>query len=489
MPEQTSQHIVIVGGGIAGMAVAYKIQEEARRTGNPISFTLVEAGDHLGGKIVTEQVDGFTIEGGPDSVLRQKPWASDLAIELGLGDDLIGTNDKERQVFVLNKGKLVPLPDGVWSIVPTKFMPFITTRLISWPGKIRMGLDLFIPRFKGDEDETMAHFVRRRLGDEALYKIAAPLLSGIHVSDPEKQSLLATFPRFRNTEKKYGSLTRGMIAEGRRMAAMKKANAGKPPSKVPQSAFITLKDGLGELVKKLESRLTGGRIVCGVQAMALSRQADGSYHIQLDNGEVLQADAVVLAIPSFAAAGLLQPFAPGVAEVLNSIPYVSTATVSLGYRKGDIRKPFTGHGVLVPITENRKISALTYTSFKFTHRAPQDHLLLRCFLGGPGHEEEVELGDADMLALVRQELKSLLSIDAEPVVTRIFRWSKANPQYNLGHLNKVKAIRAGLQAFPGLYVTGCAYDGVGVPDCVKQGQETAALALDHLTRVTTTASV
>jgi protoporphyrinogen/coproporphyrinogen III oxidase len=479
--EQDNQKVVIVGGGITGMAAAYRLQEEARAKNLPVSFVLVEAGDQLGGKIVTDRQDEFVIEGGPDCFLRQKPWASELCIKLGLGDELIGTNDHQRKVYVMNKGKLAALPDGVMLIVPTRIMPFVTSNLISWPGKIRMGMDWFIAPFKGEEDESVGDFVRRRLGREALEKIAEPLMSGIHVSDPEQQSLLGTFPRFRAIEKKHGSLIRGMLAERRSAAKGKRQPAG--PSQVPQSLFISLKGGMGRMVEVLDAKLTGGEIRRGTKVTLLERGDQGDYTVWLSSGESITASAVILASPAHASAEILNALAPDVAQSLVDIPHVSTATISLAYRKQDIRKPFMGFGFVIPKKEKREISACTWTSYKFNHRAPEEHILLRCFVGGPGREEQVALPDEEMLALARRELNAILKLDAEPVFTRIYRWHKANPQYSVGHLDRVKAIHTRLQdTLPGVYVTGSAFEGVGIPDCVRQGQETASKVLQHLTQ-------
>jgi protoporphyrinogen/coproporphyrinogen III oxidase len=483
--ENEIRKVVIVGGGITGMAAAYKLQEEAREQNLPVSFVLVEAGEKLGGKIVTDHVDDFIIEGGPDCFLRQKPWASELCLKLGLGDSLMGTNDHQRKVYVLNKGKLAALPDGVMLIVPTRIMPFVTSTLISWPGKIRMGLDWFIPRFKGDGDESVGAFVRRRLGSEALDKIAEPLMSGIHVSDPEQQSLLGTFPRFRNIEKKHGSLIRGMLAE-RRGAAKGGHRPAASPSKVPSSIFVSLKGGLGQMVEALEAKLTGGEILRKTAVTRLERSEQGEYRVYLSNGMVIDASAVIMATPAFAAADLLRPLSPTAARALAAIRYVSTATISLAFRKSDIRKPFMGFGFVVPKKEKRQVSACTWTSFKFNHRAPEEHILLRCFVGGPGHEDQVDLSDQSMLELVRRELKDILSLDAVPVMTRIYRWHKSNPQYDVGHLDRVKAIHQDLLETPGVYVTGGAFEGVGIPDCVRQGQETAVKVLQHLSQTVPT---
>lgn len=475
--EKTINTIAIVGGGITGLAAAYKIQEQAKAKGLPVRFVLIEAEKSLGGKITTHHEDGFTIEGGPDCFLRQKPWAAELTLKLGLGDALLGTNDHQRKTYVLNRGRLAPLPDGVMLIVPTRIMPFATSTLISWPGKIRMGMDLFIPRRSDDADESIGDFVRRRLGTEALEKIAEPLLSGIHVSDPEQQSLLGTFPRFRNIEKKHGSLIKGMLAERKAAADARKKAAAMPPSNTPQTIFLSMRNGMSQLVKTLEAKLTDGEILRGVQVLSLARADTGSYRLTLSNGEVLDTDSVILATPAYVSGSLVQSMDAGTAEMLNAFRYVSTATISIAYRKQDIRKPFMGFGFVVPKKEKRKITACTWSSFKFNHRAPDDALLLRCFVGGPGHEDLVDLEDGAMLAMVKRELRELLHIEAEPVIARIYRWRKANPQYDLGHLDRVKEIQSRLKEFPGLYVTGSAFEGVGIPDCIHQGSQTAELAL------------
>jgi len=460
--------IAIIGGGISGLAAAYTIQETSRAKNLNATVYLIEAENRLGGKILTEQVDGYTIEGGPDCFLRQKPWAAQLAGRIGLQSNLIGTNDEQRKVYVVNKGKLVPLPDGVMLMVPTRIMPFALSPLISIPGKIRMGLDLLVPPFNGEGDESIGDFVRRRLGKEALEKIAEPLLSGIHVSDPEKQSLLATFPRFRSLEKNHGSLIQGMWKE-RKQAAKK-----KPISEIgPTSLFLSLRSGLSQMVDQLETSLQEVQLLCGQRVIRLDRQAKAGYCLALSGHTPLEVDAVILAIPAHDASVLVESFAPQIAAELQKIRYVSTATISLAYRKSDIRRPFSGFGFVIPSKEKRDISACTWTSIKFNHRAPEDTILLRCFVGGPGKEEMVSLSDEEMIAVVRRELKALMGLDAEPILTRIYRWEKANPQYDVEHLTLVRQIFDLCQEIPGLYLTGSAYEGVGIPDCIRQGQQAA----------------
>ncbi len=267
--ETQNRRITVVGGGISGLAAAYEIQRQVREENLPVTVTLVEAEDRLGGKIITENIDGFTIEGGPDCFIRQKPYAANLAAAVGLKGDLIGTNDDKRKTYVVNKGKLTPLPEGVMLIIPTKIRPFVTSSLFSWPGKIRMGMDMFVPPFKGSGDETVSRFVRRRLGSEALEKLAEPLLSGIHVSDPETQSLLATFPRFRELEQKHGNLILGMLAE-RKLTAKHRQNGAKPAS-----IFQSLRGGLGQLPAALEDALSDSTIYKGPKVERIERSITG----------------------------------------------------------------------------------------------------------------------------------------------------------------------------------------------------------------------
>jgi oxygen-dependent protoporphyrinogen oxidase len=429
----------------------------------------LERAPTLGGKIVTQNSDGFRVEGGPDCFLTRKPWALSLCRELGLEEDLLGTNEERRGVFVLSGGRLHSLPEGVMLIVPTRFLPFATSRLISLPGKLRMGLDLFIPPRQDDGDESLASFVRRRLGQEALEKIAEPLLSGIHVSDPEKLSLKSSFPRLMEVERKYGSLIRGMLA-ARRM--IEHSNNGSRP-RLPM--FMSLRGGMQQLVDTLADNLEDGAIRTAAQVVSLqSLNAGGPpYEVQTENGETLQVDAMILTTPSDVSSGLLEEVNPALAEDLAGIRYVSTAVVSLGFQPQAGLVPLNGFGFIIPKTERRRITACTWTSTKFDHRAPENHQLLRCFVGGPGREEMVNLDDAELLGVVREELEGIMGLRAKPDLVRIFRWHKVNPQYDLGHLDRVEQMRARAMAHGGLFLAGSSYDGVGVPDCVRQAEDAA----------------
>jgi protoporphyrinogen/coproporphyrinogen III oxidase len=481
--EATQEYdVAIVGGGISGMATAYYLQRYAAQANRPLRYTLIERSPTVGGKIVTEQVHGFgdapfVVEGGPDSFIAQKPWAIELAREIGLQDRLLGTNDHNRKNFVLNKGKLTPLPDGVMLIVPTRFMPFALSPLISLLGKLRMALDFVIPARTDDSDETLAGFVRRRLGNEALDKIAEPLLSGIYNAESEKQSLLATFPRFRDMEKQHGSLIRGMLA-GR-----SKAKSSTTAPAKPSSMFISFRGGVQELVDALLPKLTGDlRLNCSVTKLAHRQgngQAQPSYQLTLSDDTTLSAQQVVLATPTFVSSDLLKEIAPTASTLLGTIRYVSTGTISLGFRRSEVSHPLNGFGVVIPRSEKRPINAITWSSTKFDHRAPADHVLIRVFFGGSRNPEIMGRSDEDLLAIARRELHALLGINATPVFHRLFRWHNATPQYDVGHLDRVHDIEAALP--PGLLVTGSPYRGIGVPDCVHQAQQTADLLWQQLT--------
>ncbi len=475
--------VAIIGGGIAGLATAFYLQEKARQAGLPLSYSLIESAPDFGGKIVTHEGDGFVVEGGPDSFITQKPAALRLCRELGLEDRLLGTNDARRKVYVLDGGRLRSLPDGVMLIVPTRFTPFALSPLISVPGKLRMGMDLFIPPRLEDGDESLADFIRRRLGQEALDKIAEPLMAGIHVADPERLSLQATFPRFIQLEQKYGSLIKGMLAQKARRAEGSRNGAGGHKL----SLFMTLRGGLRELVETLVARLEG-ELLLGTGVADLVRAQDG-YRLHLTDGRSLDADAVILATPSYVAADLVEPMHARLAAGLRAIRYVSTATVSLGFRRTEFEHPLNGFGFVVSARDKSNLMACTWTSTKFNRRAPDDYVLLRCFVGGPRNEGLVDLPDEELLGLVREELREVMGVTARPVLTRIYRWPGGNPQYDVGHLARVDQLEAMAADLPGLYFTGSAYRGVGLPDCIQQGQATAEAVLDAITKDETVSQV
>lgn len=470
-------NVAIVGGGISGLSTAWYLQKQAAEHQIDLTYTVLEKSDRWGGKILTDVIDSedtqpFVVEGGPDSFLTQKPWALQLAQELGVEERLIGTNDEQRQVYVVVNGKPVPLPEGVLLIVPTKFMPFVMSPLISPLGKLRMGLDLLIPPKVDDEDETLAQFIVRRLGREALDKIAEPLMSGIYNADADKQSIMATFPRFRTIEKQHGSLIRGMLTSMRKRAA---ASTQSPTPK--RSAFMSLQGGTNELINALVPQLTGNlRLKTGVKQ--IKQSSENGYLLSLEDNTVLNADVVIMTSPAYVTSKLVQALSPVAANTLNSIRYVSTGTITVAFKKADVKRPLNGFGLVIPSSENRPINAITVSSTKFNHRAPDDMVLMRIFFGGSRSPESMHLDDDHLLKMVRNELRMMLGIEADPLFHRIYRWWNANPQYDIGHLERVDRIESSLPR--GLYVTGSAYRGVGMPDCVHQSLQTVDKIFSNL---------
>ncbi|MEX1020820.1 MAG: protoporphyrinogen oxidase [Litorilinea sp.] len=481
--------LAIVGGGVSGLATAYyarKYWAEADGSGNPRSLRLAlfEASDRFGGKVQTEVVDTggatpFIVEAGPDSFLTQKPWALQLAQELGLGDALMGTNDYRRKVYVLQGGRLLPMPDGLQLIVPTRLLPFLRSPLISPLGKLRMALDLMLPRKQDDRDETLADFVTRRLGREALDKLAEPLMSGIYSAEADRQSILATFPRFRELERIHGSLIRGILAGA---AARKQAASPSPQNQTgssqtaPRSVFITPVLGTHELIRRLVSEL-GEQAQAGVAVQKIAARQDAAgYTLTLANGTQVHANAVVVAVPAPTAARLLGELAPDSAARLASIRHVSTVTLTLAYAPDAVPHAMDGFGVVIPQSEQRDINAITWTTRKFDQRAPDGHHLIRVFLGGSRNPEILAHDDETLLAIAQRELAAIMGVTAPPLFHRLFRWQDASPQYDVGHLEMVDAIEAGLP--PQLFVTGSPYRGIGIPDCVHQAQNTARQFVD-----------
>lgn len=462
-------HVTIIGGGIAGLATAFYLQEKAKEQGKEVQYTLLESGDRWGGKIATASVDGYLIEGGPDLLLTQKPAGIQLCKDLGLGERLIPTNNDRQKTFLVQNGKLVQFPAD-FSLVPTRFWPFATSGLFSWPAKMRMGMELFIPPRKEEGDESLADFIRRRLGTEALDKIGGPMLAGIHSADPEQLSLLGSFPMYAMMEKKYGSLIKAA-------RAMKKSRPKPQPGQKPPAMFNSLMGGLGEMVDALTERL-GGDLRTGV-AIENIEKTDAGYDVRV-NGETIHTDALVLSTPAYAAGDLVADFASDLSEKLKAIRYVSTATISLGYKKADVegQHDLEGFGFLIPKSEGRRISGCTWASTKLDYRAPEDGVLLRTFVGGTGQEELVDLSDEELIALSREEIADLMGVTAEPVVTRIYRWKNGRPQYDVGHLDRVSEMEKMAADVGQLYLVGSAYRGSGIPDCVKQALDAVDMILD-----------
>jgi oxygen-dependent protoporphyrinogen oxidase len=460
---------VIVGGGIAGLAAAYRLTRLEPAT----AITLIERDTRLGGKIATDRVDGFVIEGGPDTFLSYKPRGLGLCRELGLEERLHGTNSRLRRSYVARGDRLYELPEGLSGLIPSRFGPMARSGLISPWGKLRMGLDYFIPPRSADGDESVAAFVERRLGREAYDHLVEPLLSGIYAGDGAQLSLAATFPQLRQTELASGGLIKGMLA-ARRKPAPAAAPAGAAGGKA-WPAFVTPTTGLAEIVEALEARLAGIEILRGRSVARVDPSPNG-YTVRLADGEAREAEVVILATPAFVTADLLAGLDAPLAAALCAIPYASTATVSVAYPLADVPRPLDGSGYLIPLAERRPILACTFTSSKFPHRAPEGYALIRAFIGRAGQAELVEHDEAELVALVRDELRRMLGITAAPLLQRVFRWPQAMPQYTLGHLERLATIEQRLKGLPGLFVAGNAYRGIGIPDCIASGEAAAQAA-------------
>jgi oxygen-dependent protoporphyrinogen oxidase len=454
--------ITIVGGGIAGLSAAYYAQKKIPDA----HITLIESASYWGGKITTDRVafdDGqFIIEGGPDTFLASKPWGVALCKELGLDGRLHGTNPNKKNTYVLNKGRLLPLPDGLAMMIPSDVSSILRSRLISWFGKTRMGLDFLLPAKNVNGDESLGTFVSRRLGREAYENLIEPLMSGIYAGDGDQLSLASTFPYLRDLETKYGSLARGAFE-------MRKKSNGKA-MQGSRSAFLTPTMGLAEIVEALVEYLSSHNVDLrlNTHATRITRNLELETWNVILGTDTLETDSLILATPAYVSGQLLASFDPELASVLKSIPYASTATVSLAYSLSDVPRELDGYGYVIPRREGRKALACTWTSAKFPHRAPEGYALIRVFVGRAG--QDIPWDENELLELAKEELNLTLGIVAQPLVSRVFLWDKAMPQYNLGHPEKLKQIDAALEKHPGLALAGNGYRGIGIPDCIHSGE-------------------
>jgi len=453
--------IIVVGGGIAGLSAAYYAQKNIPDA----HITLIESASQWGGKITTDRVafggGQLIIEGGPDTFLASKPWGVALCKELGLGERLHGTNQNKKNTYVLNKGRLLPLPEGLAMMIPSDVPSILRSRLISWFGKTRMGLDFLLPAKNINGDESLGSFVSRRLGREAYENLIEPLMSGIYAGDGDQLSLASTFPYLRDLETKYGSLARGAL-EMRKKANGKSLQGSR-------SAFLTPTTGLAEIVEALVAHLQSHHVDLrlNTNVQTLKRSNVETWHVTLDT-EILDTDGIILATPAYISGGLLASFDPELGLALQSIPYASTATVSLAYRLNDVPRELDGYGYVIPRREGRKALACTWTSTKFPHRAPEGYALIRVFVGRAG--QDIPWDEGELLDVAKQELKFPLGITTEPLLSRVFMWDKAMPQYNLGHPDILKRIDATLEKHPGLALAGNGYRGIGIPDCIHSGE-------------------
>ncbi len=464
--------VAIVGGGISGLSAAFEM-EKARAANPGLEYVLFERSARLGGSIFSEQIDGCTVEGGPDSFMTEKPAAAKLCAELGIADHLVGSNDSSRKTYILLKNKLIPLPDGLMFMVPTKLIPTALTPLFTWKTKIRMGMELMHPPRPMHEDESVAALVERHYGPEVVDRLADPLLSGIYGGDAAVLSARTVLPRLVEMEEKHGSLSRGMLAAYSKNKQPAAASNGKPA----RSLFSSLHGGMQEMVDGVTARLSPASIRTSTEIGGIAHTATG-WQLTVD-GRPQDFDAVVLATPAWAAGALLAELDPQLGKDLVEIPYSSSITVTMGYNEADLGEMPDGFGFLIPASEGRSMLACTFVHRKFPGRAPEGRALLRCFLGGARNAALLNDTDEQLESRVRAELREILGVSAAPRFVRIHRWRRAMAQYSVGHQARMTRISAAVAGHAGLALAGNAYLGIGVPDCIRTGQEAVGRVLDY----------
>jgi oxygen-dependent protoporphyrinogen oxidase len=457
--------IAIIGGGISGLAAAFDLAQR-RQTLHDVEYILYESSSRLGGVLRTEQIHGCVVEAGPDSFVSEKPWAADLCRSVGLGDQLIGSNDADRKTYILTRGRLVEMPDGLMFMVPTKILPTGLSPLFSWKTKLRMAQELFHPPRAVNHDESVADFVERHYGQEMVDRLADPLLSGIYGGQSSSLSVRAVLQRFAEMERTHGSLGRALLAARRRTSS--------GPRKPAPSLFTSLRNGMQSLAETIVSRLNPASLVTNAPVKAI-RPESGGWTVSL-GAQAERFDAVIVALPGPAAAAVLRDVGSDLSSELGAIEYSSSITVALEYDL-EVRQALPpGFGFLVPRSEGKRLLAATFVHNKFPHRAPEDRALLRCFFAGSNAESVWDLTDAQIVGVVREELRQILGpqirgLRAEPLFARVYKWKSAMAQYEVGHLERLERIETLRKAIPGLALAGNAYRGIGVPDCVRSGRE------------------
>ena len=465
------KRVVVIGGGIAGLSAAHRLVELGRDEDLDLEVILLESTDRVGGVISTIEKDGFLIEEGPDAFITTKPWALELCGRLGLTGVFIETEKDNRRAFVLLNNELIPIPEGFQMLAPGSLLTFLKTPLFTWRGKARMLMDLVLPR-KQVKDESLASFVRRRLGTEALERAAQPMISGVYTSDPETLSLSATMPQFIRMEEKYGSVIKGIYRSQRVNSKQGKDSGAR------YSLFLSFKRGMGTLVDALLEKLPPGSLKLNRKVERIERTGEG-WNVVLKDG-VEKADGVVIAAPSYTAGKFLESADPSLAQDLRTIEYASSAVVISVHKKKDIAHNLDGFGFVVPSIENSRLIACSFSSVKFKGRAPEDSVILRSFVGGALDPSILDLKDREIVQIIQKEISTVLGINSDPLFTILKRYPDAMPQYNLGHLDLVGRIKEKVNKLKGLEVAGSAYEGVGIPDCVHSGEKAAHAIIETL---------
>jgi oxygen-dependent protoporphyrinogen oxidase len=473
--EPAVARIAVIGGGLSGLTAAFRLRELANAQNRPISVTLFEASNRLGGVMGTESIGGYTVELGADSFITNKPYAISLCRRLGLESELIPTDPACRGALVLRNGRPFPVPEGFQLLAPGNIWAVLKSPILSWGGKLRLALERFVPP-ANLPDETVAAFVRRRFGPEALDRLIQPLVGGIYTSDPEKLSLRATMPRFLDMEREHGSLIRAMRKERLNQSAEERSASG-----ARYGLFLTPRNGISQLLDALRARVeVRDRIQTGVSVESVSPHPGAGFDVRIAGAGNQTFDAVVLATPAYRTADLVRPFDPDLASELGRIEYASTAIVVSGHKLTDVRDPLKAFGLVIPAIEQRRILAVSFTSRKFPTRAPEGCVMLRTFVGGAMQSELLQHNDVELIQLVREELRDLLGVTGEPDFVRVARWDRSMPQYHVGHLDRVNRIETLAGAYPRLSLAGNAFAGVGIPDVIHTAEQAAERALAGL---------
>lgn len=471
MGVNKKKRVVIVGGGITGMTAAYYLQKQLKEQNLPVEIELIEASERLGGKVQTVRKDGFVIERGPDSFLARKMSATRLAEEVGLGDKLV--YNSSGQSFVLVKGRLHPMPGGAIMGIPTKMAPFITSGLFSPVGKLRASLDLVLPKSGKNEDQSLGEFFRRRLGDEVVEHLIEPLLSGIYAGDIDKLSLMSTFPQFYAVEQKYRSLILGM---NKSMPKTPKQTTDKTSKS--KGMFKTISTGLESLVDEIESRLDGVYVQKGVRVNQINKN-EQKYILKLDNGNTVNADSIVFAAPHKELPKIFTDY--HFFNAFEVIPSTSVANVAMAFPKEAIKTDIEGTGFVVSRNNDYRITACTWTHKKWGFSTPEGYALLRCYVGKPDDEEIVSYSDDEIKEIVLTDLNKIMNIDSKPEFSYITRWHNAMPQYTVGHKLRFETVTKEMKKdLPGVFLAGSSYEGLGIPDCIDQGEQAVVNVLEYL---------
>lgn len=462
------RNVAVLGGGISGLAAAHRLAELAPS----VRVALFEAGDRLGGVVRSVHKDGYLIECASDMFITREPWGVDLCRRVGFESQLIETNRDHRRALVVFRGRLYPVPDGFTLMTPLRAWPVATTPLLSLQGKIRLACEWFVPPRKEESDESLASFARRRMGREAYERLIQPLISSIYTADPEKLSMQAAMPQFFALERKYGSLARGM-----RHLSLKRAAA--EGSGARYGLFVGARRGLAGLVEAIAARLPEGCVRLNSAVHRVAPHPAGGWEVSSIHGAEA-FDAVILAVPAHRAAQLLGPIDESLAADLRAIPHAGTAIVAAGYHRSQVEHPLDGFGAVIPLVEKRRVLSISFSSNKFPGRAPQGCVLFRVFVGGACQPELLDLADEPLKRLVQEELGELLGARGQPQLCEVFRWPNAMPQYHVGHLDRVRRIEARAAALPRLALAGNAFRGVGLPFCIRSGEQAAEIVLGRL---------